>query len=114
MEKTLKDIIKEYYQEAGVTSSQLAEKLGMSRQMMYYHLDKRNVEVIIRIEQILGIPIGYISDKVMYYNLEQKKKKLNEKKKKEQKVLNKIVASIEIIEKEQVRIMNKKQMKIFN
>lgn len=114
MAKDLREEIKEYYQNSGLTSTQLAEKLGISRQMLYYHLDKKSVDIVIQIEEILGIPVGYISDMVMYDRLEEQKTKLNAKRKKKEIQLNEVVRDIKAIEKEQIRILDKKQMKLFN
>lgn len=42
--------------EENIKISQLANKLNMSRQLMWHHIKKKNKEVLKKVENILKIP----------------------------------------------------------
>ena len=42
--------------EENIKISQLANKLNISRQLMWYHIKKKNKEVLKKVENILKIP----------------------------------------------------------
>ena len=48
--------------EKNIKINQLANKLNMSRQLMWHHIKKKNKEVLKKVENILKIPEGTLKD----------------------------------------------------
>ncbi|MGL5055653.1 MAG: helix-turn-helix domain-containing protein [Fusobacteriaceae bacterium] len=55
---TLNQIIKIELITNNMTITILAKKLGISRQLLYHHLNRKNPEIILKIEKILFIKEG--------------------------------------------------------
>lgn len=48
--------------EENIKINQLANKLNMSRQLMWHHIKKKNKEVLKKVESILKIPENTLKD----------------------------------------------------
>lgn len=113
IEQDIKELIKEKCREKNLSVDKLANKLGISRPLMYYHINKGNVRILRQINEILGIETESYADSLQYKKLERVKIRLNKKKKNIELLLMGIKSSIEEVEKKQDAIMKKKQPKLF-
>lgn len=113
IEQDIKELIKEKCREKSLSVDKLANKLGISRPLMYYHINKGNVRILRQINEILGIETESYADSLQYKKLERVKIRLNKKRKNIELLLMGIKSSIEEVEKKQDAIMKKKQPKLF-
>lgn len=113
IEQDIKELIKEKCREKNLSVDKLANKLGISRPLMYYHINKGNVRILRQINEILGIETESYADSLQYKKLERVKIRLNKKKKNIELLLMGIKSSIEEVEKKQDDIVKKKQPKLF-
>ena len=113
IEQDIKELIKEKCREKNLSVDKLANKLGISRPLMYYHINKGNVRILRQINEILGIETESYADSLQYKKLERVKIRLNKKRKNIELLLMGIKSSIEEVEKKQDAIMKKKQPKLF-
>ncbi len=109
----IKTVIKEKCREKQISSDQLANRLGLSRPLMYYHINKGNFETLKKIDEILGTETESFVDSSIYNKLERQKIRLNVKRKKLELILSGIKSSIQDIEKQQDELIRKKQPKLF-
>lgn len=57
----LRQLIKIECIKKNITISYLSDKLGISRQLMYHYIGKKNIKIILEIEKILSIEKGSLS-----------------------------------------------------
>lgn len=113
IDQNIKELIKEKCRENNLSTDKLASMMGVSRPLMYYHINKGNTKILAQINKILGIDTESYSDSLAYKKLEIAKVKLNAKKKKVELLLMGIKMSIEDVEKKQEELIRKKQPKLF-
>lgn len=107
MSEELKNIIKKEYKKRGMTIDQLSEKLNLSRQMLLYFIKKKNIPILKKLEILLELKEGFLTDKVIYAQLEDKKSKLNSEKEKTELILSELKKDITTIEFRQEDILKK-------
>lgn len=113
IDQNIKELIKEKCREKNLSTDKLASQMGISRPLMYYHINKGNTKVLSQINKILGIETESYADSLAYKKLERAKVRLNAKKKKVELLLMGIKMSIEDVEKKQDELIRKKQPKLF-
>lgn len=109
MSEELKNIIKKEYKKRGMTIDRLSEKLNLSRQMLLYFIKKKNIPILKKLEILLELKEGLLTDKIIYAQLELEKSKLNIEKKKTELTLSKLKKDITTIEFHQEEILKKNQ-----
>lgn len=107
MSEELKNIIKKEYKKRGMTIDRLSEKLNLSRQMLLYFIKKKNIPILKKLEILLELKEGFLTDKIIYAQLELQKSKLNSEKKKTELILSKLKNDITTIEFHQEDILKK-------
>lgn len=113
IDQDIKELMKVKCREKNITSDKLANMMGISRPLMYYHINKGNVKILEQINNILGIETESYADSLAYKKLERVKLRLNDKKKKLEFLLTGIKMSIEEVEQKQDSLVRKKQPKLF-
>ena len=113
IDQDIKKIIKEKCREKNLSTEKLANLIGISRPLMYYYIGRGDIKILGKISEILGINTENYVDNLAYKKLEITKLKLNDKKKKVEIILSNIKLSIEEVEKKQEKLINKRQIKLF-